>query len=80
MAFPGVPKTYHWIVKPDDLAAAPTEDLLSSYNELHIALSWNDMAREEIEDWLRRLKATSSFVEQESKIADHRHLIRSADE
>lgn len=80
VAFSGVPKTYHWIVKPDDLAAAPTEDLLSSYNELHIALSWNDMAREEIEDWLRRLKATSSFVEQESKIADHRHLIRSADE
>ena len=80
MILSAAPQTCLWIVTPDDLAAAPTKDLLSSYNELHMALSWNNMARGKMENWLSRLKATSSFVEEESKIADHRHLIRSGDE
>ena len=74
------PRTQLWIVSPDDLEQARTEDLISPFSELHVALSLNDATSNKVKNWLSRLKATSSFVEQETKIDNHRHLIRSGDE
>ncbi len=76
IVYAAAPGTQLWVVSPDDLERARTEVLLSPFSELHIVLSFKNVTREKVENWVSRLKATSSFVEQESKIEYHRHLIR----
>ena len=80
IVYSAAPRTQLWIVSPDDLEQARNEALLGPFSDLHIALSFNSVTRDKVESWLSRLKATSSFAERASKIAQHRHLIRSGEE
>ena len=77
IVYSAAPRTHLWIVSPDDLEQEGSEALISPFRELHVALSLQTETRDKIENWLSRLKATSSFVEQESKMENHRYLIRS---
>jgi len=77
IVYSAAPRTHLWIVSPDDLEQEGSEALISPFRELHVALSLQTETRDKIENWLSRLKATSSFVEQERKMENHRYLIRS---